>query len=118
MPIWPTSQPGLDLRGFMGGIIVHHQMHLRALRYTAVDLFQEIQELLCPVTFVAFANDEARGNIKRCKQRGGSMAHAIVGTSFNYALHHLKNRLLPVQGLDLALLVNTQDNRAIGWGQI
>ena len=77
-------------------------MDIEAFRDLSVDLFEELQELDRPVTHVAFADDKPRGNIESSKQRGRAMPHVAVRATFRYARHHRQDRLLAVQGLDLA----------------
>jgi len=70
--MWPTGQPGLYLRCFVGRIVIHYQMHLRPLRHATVDLLEEAEKFLRTVAFVALADNEAGGDIERCKQGSGS----------------------------------------------
>ncbi len=57
---------------------VHDEMDSEPLRDLSVDLFEELQEFDCPMTLVAFADDEPRGNVERCKKRGRAMPHVAV----------------------------------------
>jgi len=68
----------------------------------SVDLFEELQKLDRPVTLVAFADDEPRGDIERCKKRGHAMPHVAVRATFRHARHHRQDRLLAIEGLNLA----------------
>lgn len=45
-----APDPGLDLRMFVGSIVVHDQVQVRPVRCFAIDLFEELDELLMPVT--------------------------------------------------------------------
>jgi len=105
----PAGEPGLDLGRFVGGIVIHDDMNIEPLGDLRIDLFEEVQELGCPVTFVAFADDEPRGDIECGEQRGRTMPHIAVGTTFWYARHHRQYRLLAIECLDLALLIDAED---------
>src|SRR5215467_14330567 len=110
----PAGEPRLDLGCLVGGIVVHDDMDVELVRDLSIDLFEEVQELGRPVTPVAFADDEARGDIEGGEQRGRAVPHAVVRPPFRDAWHHRQDRLLAVQGLDLAFLVDAE-KRAPGW---
>lgn len=59
-----AGEPGLDLGRFVGGIVIHDDMDIEPFGDSSIDLFEEVQELGCPVTLVAFADDEPRGDIE------------------------------------------------------
>jgi hypothetical protein len=59
----PPSEPRLNLWGFVGGIVIHDDMDIEFFGDLSIDLFEEVQELGRPVTLVAFADDEPRGDI-------------------------------------------------------
>ena len=67
MPVRTAHEPGFDLRSFVRGIVVHHQMHVPFWWHGCVDPFQEIQELSRPVALVAFADHRPGGDIERCE---------------------------------------------------
>jgi hypothetical protein len=52
----------------VGGVIVHHQMHISAARDIALDLAQEAQELASAMTA---PNDRAGGGAERREQAEG-----------------------------------------------
>ena len=65
----PAGKPCLDLGGFVGGVVVHDDMDIEPFGNLSIDLFEEVQELGRPVTLVALADDEPRGDIERSEQR-------------------------------------------------
>ena len=71
-----------------------------------------------PVAGLALGKDGSAGNVERGEQRGGSVPHVIVGDAFDIAQAHRQYRLGAVQGLNLALLVDAQHQRVVGWIQI
>ena len=68
MIVRPSGEPRLDLGCLVGGVVVHDDMNIEPFRDLSIDLFEEFQELDCPVALVAFADDEPRGDIERGKQ--------------------------------------------------
>src|ERR1044071_3497328 len=72
-----AGEPRFDFGGFVGGIVVHDDMDIEPFGDLSIDLFEEVQELGRPVTLVAFADDEPRGDIECGKQRGRTMPHEL-----------------------------------------
>src|SRR5438270_341303 len=83
----PAREPRLYLGGFVGRIVIHDNMDIEPFGHLRIDLFEEVQELDRPVTLVAFADDEPRGDIECGKQRGRTMPHVAVRATFGYARH-------------------------------
>ena len=99
----------------MGGVVIHDNVDIEPFGDLSIDLLEKVQELGRTVTLVAFADDEPRGDIERGKQRGRTMPHIAVGAAFRYARHHRQDRLLAIECLDLALLIDTEDEGSVGW---
>lgn len=118
MIVRPAAEPRFDLGCFVSGVVVHEDMDIDRFTDVSVDLFEKIQELDCPVAFVAFAYDESRGDIERGKQRDCTMPHIAVRAPFRYGRHYRQDRLLAIQGLDLAFLVDTEDKGSVRWRQV
>src|SRR5262245_9383462 len=114
----PAGEPRLDLGGLVGGVVVHDDMDIEPFRDLSIDLFEEVQELGGPVALVAFADDEPRGDIECGKQRGRTVPHVAVRATFGYARHHRQDRLLAIECLDLALLVDTEDEGPVWRGKV
>src|SRR5262245_16373892 len=105
-----------DFWCFVGGVVIHDDMDIEAFGNLGIDLFEELQELECPVSLVAFADDEPRSDIKRGKQRGRTMPHITVRTTLGYARHHRQDRLLAIERLNLAFLIDAEDKGSVRWG--
>src|SRR5512146_1344196 len=60
----PPGEPRPDLGGFVGGIVIHHDMDIEPIGDLSIDRFEEAQKFGRPVTLVAFANDEPRGDVE------------------------------------------------------
>ena len=88
MVMWPPRQPGLDLLCFVRGVVIHDNVDIKVVCHAQIDLLQESQKLLRPMTFVALTDDETCGDIERRKQRRGAMADVIMGLAFRDARHH------------------------------
>lgn len=56
VPMRAACEPSLDPRCLVGGVVVHHQVHVRPVRYGRIDLFEEVEKLARTVAFVAFAD--------------------------------------------------------------
>ena len=112
----PAGKPRLDLRRLVGGIVIHDDMDIEPFRDLSIDLLEELQELGRPVALVAFADDEPGGDIERGKQRGRTMPHIAVRTTFRHARHHRQDRLLAIECLNLAFLIDAEDERSVRWG--
>ena len=116
--MWPSRQPGFDHRCFVSGVIVHDDMDVETLRNTSVDLLQELQELGSSMALVAFADHKAGSDIEGRKQRRCAVADIGVSAALWNARHHRQDRLLAIEGLYLALLVDAQHQRPVGRRQI
>ena len=114
----PAGESHLDLGCLVSGIVIHNDMDIEPHRYLSIDLFEEVQELGRPVTLVAFADDEPRGDIECGKQRGRTMPHVAVRATFGYARHHRQDRLLAIECLDLALLIDAEDEGSVRRGKV
>jgi hypothetical protein len=112
--MWTAGEPRLDLGRLVGGVIVHDDVDVEPFGHASVDLLEEVQELGRPVSLVAFADDEARCDVERCEQRCRAVPHVIVRPAFGDARHHRQDRLLPIERLDLAFLVDAKDKRPVG----
>ena len=67
-----AGKPGPDCRRLVGAVVVHHEMDVQAGRNVGLDGAQELQELTAAVPAVQLADDLARGNVERRKERRSS----------------------------------------------
>jgi hypothetical protein len=109
MIVRPARQPCLDHWRLVGGIVVHHNMHVGAIGHVGVDLLEKVEKLGCPMPLVAFADDGSGGDVEGGKQRSRTVPDIAVGTPIGDARHHRQHGLLAVERLYLALLIDTQD---------
>jgi len=92
----------------MGGIVVDDEVQIARLRRGAVDVAQELQELLVAVALEAAADHLAGGDVEGGKQGRGAVPLVVVGHGAGAALLKRQPRLRSVQRLDLALFIDTQ----------
>ena len=108
------DHPALDRGGLVGGIVVHHQMHVELGRYVGLDGVEELAELERAVAALELTDHPTRLGIQRGEQTGGSMPQVVVGAAFGLSRAHGQQGSGAFQCLNLALLVDTQDQGAIG----
>jgi hypothetical protein len=73
-----TGQPGFDLGMFVGGVIVHHQVHVEVGGDVAVQMLEKGQELLMAMAWFALGNHAAIEDVEGREERGGAMAEVVV----------------------------------------
>lgn len=103
-----TLKPALDFGMFVRAVIVHDQMQLKRAEKLVVELFEKFQKLLVPMPRVALTDHFALGHFQCGKQRGRAVAFIVVGHRSTSAFLQRQARLSAIQGLYLALFINTQ----------
>ena len=81
-------------------------------------MFEEAQEFLVAMARLALRNNPVLQHIERREQGGGPVAIIVVGYSFHITQPDRQHRLGALQSLHLALLVDTQNQRIVGWIKI
>ena len=104
-----SLQPAFHTGVFVGAIVVHDQMHRKLGQRVGIDLLEEPNELLVPMTRHAVADDRAIEHAQGCEQRGGAVALVVVRHGAAAALLQGEAWLGAVEGLDLAFLIDTHD---------
>jgi hypothetical protein len=94
----------------MGRVIVEDNVNDLSGRNLGFDGIEEPDELLMPVALHAAANHLAFEHVEGSEQRGGAMALVVMGHGAQTALLHRQARLGAVKRLDLALLIEGQDD--------
>ena len=117
MEAWMTQQPAMDFRGFVRGVVVNDKMKLAlaVIGELGIDTLQKGQEFLVAVAPVAMAQDSSGGRIVSGKQRKSPVAHVIMGLTIGQTRTQGQNGLAALQGLGLALLIDTKHDRLIRW---
>src|SRR5258705_6526658 len=113
-PTRMLREPFAYLRMLVSGIVVDDRMDGLSLGNLRVDLIEEADELLMSMVLHVAADDGAIENIERGEQCGGAVALVIVRHRPGATRLHRQPRLGAVEGLDLALLVDREDDRVGG----
>lgn len=113
-----SAQPFLHIGLSVGPVIVQDQVEGHVSRELPVQSPQEAQELLVPVARETLPNHPPVQNIERRKKRGDTVPQVVMGHGSTAPLFYGQPGLGALQGLNLALLVNTQDNGLIGRVQV
>ena len=112
------QQPTLDGRGFVGGVIVDDQMEREAARDLVVNRFKELAELHRPMAAMKLPDHGARLEVERGEQVGSAVTQIVGSMPLSLAGAHRQQRLTAIECLDLALLVDAQHQRAVGWIEV
>ena len=72
----------------MGAVVVDDQVQIELFGHLFVDPSQKAEELLVPVTGLAFGDHRTGGHIQRGKQGNGDVSVAVVGDTLNVAQSH------------------------------
>ena len=110
---WPLPQPESYLGMLVGGVVVDYQMDIQAFWHSLIDAREELKKLLMTVACFALRQDGPGGDVKSGKEGCGAMANVVVGHSFDVSKSHGQHRLGPVEGLNLALLIDREHNRVV-----
>jgi hypothetical protein len=108
-----ADQPALDLGCRVGGGVVEHEVQL-AGGELAHDPAQEGEELLVAVARLAGGHDLAGGDLERGIEVGGAVSLVVVRAPLGQAGAQRQDRLRAVERLHLRLLVDAEDERALG----
>src|SRR5712664_2513926 len=109
------SEPRPHLGMFVGRVIVEDDMNDLSGRNLGFDGIKEADEFLMPVALHAAADHLAFEHVESGEECGGTMPFVIVGHGAGTAFLHGKAGLGTVERLDLALLVERQDDSMGGW---
>ena len=106
-------QPRLDLGMLVGGVVVGDQMQVELLGRLGVDTAQEFQPFLMAVPLHAVADDLAGGDVERGEQCRRAVALVVMRHGAGSALLDRQAGLCAVERLDLALLVDRENQRLV-----
>src|SRR5215207_3565311 len=99
---------------FVGPIIIQYQMEFQLFGKLVIQAPQKFQELLVTMPRKALANDFALQDLQGREERRRPVPDIIMSECAAAALLERQTRLSAVQGLDLALFVDTQDQTLLG----
>ena len=78
-----------------------------------IQSLEKTQEFLMPVPLVTLPDHAAFGGLKGREERGGTVALVVMGEGTRSTRLDRQARLSAVQGLNLALFVDTEDHRVL-----
>ena len=94
----------------VGGVVVDDGVDAFPCRDLRLDGVEEADEFLMPVALHVAADDGAVEHVERGEQRRRAVALVVVGHRSGAARLHRQSRLGAVERLDLALLVDREDD--------
>lgn len=104
------GQPAFHAVVFMSGVVVDDQMDVKILWDIGIDVFEEVEIFLVAMSLFALGEDFTSSDVQSSEKGQGSVPHIVVGHTFDVSQTHGQNRLSPVQGLNLAFLIDTEDH--------
>ena len=102
----------------VGAVVVQDQVHIHVGGHVGFDGVEELAKFGAAVPAVQFSDHLAGLGIEGGKQGRGAVAHIVVSATFGLSGAHRQQGSSALQGLDLALFIDTQYQRAIGRVQV
>src|SRR5712691_3141597 len=109
-----SDQPLAHLRMPVGRVVVDDSVDFLSRWHLRFDGIEETNELLVPMAFHVTADDGAVEDIESGEECGRAMTFVVVGHRPGAARLHRQTRLGAIERLDLALLVDREDD-GMGW---
>ena len=103
------AEPPLNRRRLVRRVVIDDRVDRHVRRRFRVEQVQELTKFLMTMARQARADDGAFEDIQRGKQGGRAVPFVVVGHRAGPAGLHRQARLRPLQRLDLALFVDTED---------
>lgn len=113
-PAGMAIEPGTHLIVLVGRVVVENDVDDLASRDIALKDIEEANELLMPVALHVPPEHLAGQDIERGEQRGRSVSLVVVGHGGATPLLQRQPRLCAVEGLDLGLFVEAEDDGMSG----
>lgn len=114
MPLQPVFHLGV----FVRGVVVRDEVYFSVRWGLPVDEPKEAQPFLMPMLTPAGREHLPVQRVQRGKERGGAVSFVVVGHRLGAAFFKRQTLLGPIQGLDLALLIQRKYQRMLGRVQI
>ncbi len=111
-------EPSADLGMLVRRLVVHDEVNIEVLRHALVQPPKEAEKLLMAMASFAFREDDPCRDVQGGEQGCRAMTDVIVRDALDISQPHRQHRLRPIQGLDLALLVDAQHQRIVRWIEI
>lgn len=104
------GQPALHPGMLMGGVVIDDRMNVEIFWNIGIDMFEETEIFLMTMALFASGEDPARSDVQGGKECQGSVPDIVVGHALHVPQSHGQNGLSPVQGLNLAFLIDTENH--------
>jgi hypothetical protein len=116
MQVEPTMpfKPFIRLSVLLRAVVVQDQVQVYLGRSFVIQSSQELEKLLMAMASVTIPDYLSCGYIQGSKQTGRPITNIIVRMPFHLSRSQWKKRLSPIQSLDLALFIHTQ-NQCLLW---
>ena len=112
-------EPAFDGGRLMRGIVVDDEVKVETLSDLLVNQLEKAQKLPVPMAWHACPDDLAvLQHVERCKQRRGAVTLVVVGHRSGAALLHRQAGLGAVEGLNLALFIDAENQRLVRRSEI
>ncbi len=113
-----TLQPVLNFRMLVCCIVVDDQMQIESWRRFRIDLLEEPNPFLAPMTGHVFGYDFSLNQFDGSKEGGGAIAFVVVCLCLQSFREKRKTLLCPVECMDLALLVTGKYQSMFSWLEV
>src|SRR5829696_8889784 len=98
-------EPSADLGMLVGGVVINNQVQVQVRRGSAIDLVEEADELLVPMSTHALADHSPIQHVERGEQVCRAVALIVVGHCLAAPTLHWQFGLSAIERLDLRLLI-------------
>ena len=75
----PAREPSLNLRMFMGAVVIRDQMDIESGRDATVEVIEKSEKFLVAMAWFAHRNDFAIEHVERRKQSSSAVPKAMAG---------------------------------------
>src|SRR5579863_5658333 len=113
MKAWMVHEPLLNGGMLVRAVVIQDEMNGPAAGCDPVEFLQKTEELLMPVAGMTLGDYGAGFYVEGGKQGGRSVPPVIVSPAFRKTGPERQNRLCTIQRLDLALLIDAENQRSI-----
>lgn len=111
-------EPAFDLVMFVGAVIVDDEMDIEIGRDIVLDVPEELEKFLMAMMPFALAQDLARYDVQGSEKSGGAVSEVVVRDAFDISKPDRQDWLSSFQGLDLAFLIDAEDQGLIRWVEV
>ena len=108
-----SLQPGLDFRVLVRCVIIDNEMKIKIRRCFRIDLFEELDPLLMPMSCHALSKDFSLRHLDGGEQCRGSVSLVVVGHRPATTGNHRQTRLGSIKRLHRTLFISADHQRLL-----